>query len=432
MSNLTNFAALTGSQAEVWSRDIWRTVRQNSFFLNIAASGPMSAVHKVTELSRNSKGARAYMTLVADLNTDGATGDNPIWDREEAAHARQIPINIDQLRNATRSRGRLAEQRSVVQFRETARDLLGFWMADRLDQIGCHMVSGWHISQQLNGAMRRGFSVDVNNILSRSVVPATGAPVGYSLADLEFFSDGTGSVAGILPNDPTANRHFRWDADLGLIRIGAAGPQGSGGAVTHLTPQDTPTYELFVELKAIAKDRRIRPVRLDGGSEVYHVFLHPAAMARLKLDPSFLANLRNAGTRGGENPLFSGTAITLDGLVFHEITHMPTTLGAQPLPDITRNGDRGWRWGDHATTPGGVNGARITLLGAQGLAMADIGPVSYEEDTWDFRNQNAISVGKMIGFVRPRFFSPIDNTDIQAQSPVQQEDYGTIQVDVAI
>jgi pyruvate/oxaloacetate carboxyltransferase len=43
-------------------------------------------------------------------------------------------------------------------------------------------------------------------------------------------------------------------------------------------------WEMFVQLKAYAKDRYIRGVKEDGGEETYHAFLTPQAMAKLKMD----------------------------------------------------------------------------------------------------------------------------------------------------
>ena len=54
---------------------------------------------------------------------------------EEPIKAYDQVIRIDQLRNANRLEGRLADQKSIVNFRTTSRDVLAYWAADRVDQL---------------------------------------------------------------------------------------------------------------------------------------------------------------------------------------------------------------------------------------------------------------------------------------------------------
>ena len=146
--------------------------------------------------------------------------------------------------------------------------------------------------------------------------------------------------------------------------------------------------------------------------------MHPNAMAKLKLDSDFLANIRNAGVRGNANPLFSGSVVTVDGLVFHENIHVYNTLGATGGA-APQSGFAGYKWGAAAD----VDGSRILMCGAQALAFADIGGPNWEEDDFDYHNQPGISLGKILGFLKPVFSSFQDGTD---------EDFGVIAIDVAI
>ena len=70
---LTNFAALTEEELTVWSRDFWRVARNASFINQFAGTGPNSMVQRITELTKNEKGARAVITLLADMQEDGTT-----------------------------------------------------------------------------------------------------------------------------------------------------------------------------------------------------------------------------------------------------------------------------------------------------------------------------------------------------------------------
>ena len=124
----TNFAQLTNEQKTIWSRDLWRQARNVSFINQFAATGPTSLVQRVTELTKSEKGARAVLTLIADMTTDGIAGDNTLMGNEEALKSYDQVINIDQLRNANLHKGRMADQRSVVNFRENSKDVLAYWI----------------------------------------------------------------------------------------------------------------------------------------------------------------------------------------------------------------------------------------------------------------------------------------------------------------
>jgi N4-gp56 family major capsid protein len=162
-------------------------------------------------------------------------------------------------------------------------------------------------------------------------------------------------------------------------------------------------------LKAYAKDQYMRGVKSPGGEEVYHCFLTPQAMAQLKLDVTYMTNLRHAQTRSNENPLFTGSSVLIDGIMFHEFRHVYNTSGAAA----------GSKWG----AGGNVNGCQILFCGAQALGMADIGTPEWVEKGFDYENQQGISMGKIAGFLKPKFNSIYSGNTVQ--------DFGVISVYVA-
>ena len=84
---LTNFAALTDEQKTAWSRDLWRVARNSSFINQFTGSGHNSMIQKISELTKSEKGARAVLSLVADLEGDGIAGDAMLEGNEEAMKA---------------------------------------------------------------------------------------------------------------------------------------------------------------------------------------------------------------------------------------------------------------------------------------------------------------------------------------------------------
>tara|TARA_B110000977_G_scaffold136573_1_gene173480 strand:- start:215 stop:1363 length:1149 start_codon:yes stop_codon:yes gene_type:complete len=379
---LTNFGTLSGDQLQTWSRDFWRVARNQSFINQFAGSGSNAMVQRVTELTKNQKGTKANITLLADMTGDGITGDNTLEGNEEALRAYDISIELDQLRFANRIAGRMTDQKTVVNFREQSRDALAYAIADRCDQLAFLALSGVAFTHKNNGGLR-----------------TTSGTAGHELVDLEFASD---------VSAPTSDRHRRWDATDGLV----------AGSTTAVTAADKLQYSTIVELKAYAKDNYIRGIRGAGNQETFHMFVTPQQMANLKLDSDFLANVRNAGVRGTSNSLFSGSSsLMVDGIMIHEFRHVFNTSGATS-GSSSNAGAAGYKWGAGAN----VNGARALFCGAQALAMADIGLPEMVEDTFDYGNQSGISVGKIFGLRKPKY-----NSDISGSV----QDFGVIALDTA-
>jgi N4-gp56 family major capsid protein len=377
---LTNFAALTSEQLTAWSRDFWRVARNMSFVNQFAGSGSNAMIQRVTELTKSDKGTKAVITLLADMSGDGVTGDSTLEGNEEALRAYDITIELDQLRFANRIAGRLADQKSVVNFRETSRDALAYAMADRMDQLAFLTLAGVAYTHKTNGALR-------------SVLAS-----GQNLSNLEFASD---------VSAPTASRHRRVSGD-NLV----------AGDTTAVSATDKLKYRHIVDLKAYAKDQYIRGVRGAGNDEVFHLFVTPQQMASLKLDSDFLANVRNAGIRGPSNQLFAGSSsLMVDGVMVHEFRHVFNTAGATTGTSVNA-GSPGYKWGANAN----VVGARALFCGAQALAMADIGLPEIVEDTFDYQNQSGISIGKIFGLRKPKY-----NSDVTANV----QDFGVIALDTA-
>lgn len=264
----------------------------------------------------------------------------------------------------------MAEQKSVVTFREQSRDKLAYWMGDRIDQLAFLTLSGVAYSKKTNGAAR----------------------TGSDLINLEYAADVTA---------PTTKRHRRWDAVSGLV----------AGDTAAVASTDTPSYKSIIQLKAYAKDHYIRGIRGAGGEEMFHLFLTPKAMALLKQDADYIANLRNAGVRGPSNELFAGasSSVMIEGVAIHEFRHVYNTEG------LTSGVDK---WGSGFD----VDGCRALFCGAQALGFADIGEAYWVEQGKDYENRQGISIGKIFGFLKPKFYNIYDES---------VEDFGVVACDFA-
>lgn len=366
----TNFALLTNEQKTVWSMDFWKQARNQSFINKFLGKDANSMVQHITELKKTEKGARAVITLLADLEGDGVVGDRTLEGNEEILKSYDQVIRIDQLRNANRHEGRMADQKSVINFRENSRDKLAYWLSDRIDQMAFLTLAGKSYSFHPNGTSR----------------------IGSDLKNLEFSAD---VVA------PSSKRVGRWD-NTNKVFV-------TGGGQNTVAATDTPAWEMFVQLKAYAKENYLRGIKEAGGEETYHAFLSPLAMAKLKLDPVYRDNLRYAQQRGAGNELFTGSAVKIDGIYLHEFRHVPNT----------RLAASGAKFGAAGT----VDGCQVLFCGAQALGMADIGNPEWVEKEFDYDNQPGISVAKILGFLKPQFATQY--------SGGTKEDHGVISAYVA-
>lgn len=367
---LTNFGLLTQEQKTIWSMDLWKQARNYSFINRFLGKDSNSIIQHITELKKSEKGARAVLTLLADLEGDGIAGDRTLEGNEEPMKSYDQVIRIDQLRHANRHEGRMADQKSIVEFRNNSRDVLAYWLADRMDQLAFLTMAGMDFSNANSGGTR------------------TGSDLTY----LEFNDDITA---------PTAKRVARWDGTAGNLVI--------GGASSDVVAADTPMWELFVQLKAYAKDNYIRGCKEKGGEECYHVFMSPQAMMRLKLDETYMQNVRHAQPRSDSNPLYTGSTVKIDGIYFHEFRHVPNTRLAASGAKFGAGGD--------------VDGCQMLFCGAQALGMADLGAPEWVERDFDYDNQQGISIQKILGFKKPQFYTQYSGGTV--------EDHGIMSIYVA-
>lgn len=368
----TNFGLLTAHQKKTWSKDFWSQARNYSFINKFMGKNSNSLIQHVDELTKTAKGTQAIITLVADMEGDGVVGDNRLKGNEEALKSYEQVIQFDQMRNGNHNEGRMADQKTIVNFREQSKDKLAYWLSDRMDQLAFLTLSGVPYTMKTNGVAR----------------------VGSKLPDLDFAAD---VVA------PSAKRNVTWDQSAGSIVVNA----GTGGIVAGaIGTGDYPCWEMLVQAKAYAKDNFIRGIKEKGGEETYHVFFTPQQMAKLKLDPTYMQNLRHAQARDGNNALFSGSTVKVDGLYLHEFRHVYNTAGAAG----------GSKWGGG----GNVNGAQALFCGAQAMGMADIGDSEWNEETDDYENSYGIAIAKMLGFLKPQFYTQYSGGTV--------EDHGVLSI----
>lgn len=353
---LTDFGALSQAQKVVWADEISIAGRDESFWLSNGFVGKNTAdmsrpVHRITELTRTERGHRCIMQLVAELQEDGTWGDNELTDNEENLVNDTVEIVIDQMRHGVKSKGKMAEQRTVVRFRSMAKNKLSFWLGDKIDEMMFLVAAGRAFTLTTGGATRSGTS---------------------QLPQAAFASDITA---------PSTNR---------IMYGGDATGEGD------LVAADKMTWDLIVTACAKAKRKRIKPIR-DRGKPHYIIVMSTEQMRDLKKDSDYKTLVSTAGPRGSKNPLFMNAAAVIDGVVLYEHPKTYSTL------DATSGSAK---WGSGNT----VDGAQAILLGSQAIGYSTVGGAEFEEaDKTDYGNRPGISYGRMIGLLKPQFLSIYDS-----------------------
>lgn len=350
----TNFAALTPQQKLVWSRDTWSAARDMMFIKRFMGRTQNAMIQIIKELTKTEKGDQAIIQLVADLVEDGVIGDNEREGNEEAMQSYSQVISLDLLTHSVRNKGKLADQRTVINFREQGRDKLSYWLANRTDQLAFLTLSGIGFAYKNNGSDR----------------------INSPFPQLSFAAD---------VKAPTAKRSLMWD--------GTSLQQSNTGSITNAY---LPNYRMIVDLIAYAKEHYVRPL-MDGGKQYFVLLIAPGTLAALKKDPDYQRAVVAVATKAGtDSPWFTGATVTVDGAVLHEHNLVYTTKGAAA----------GKKWG----AGGNVNGTRTLLCGAQAMGMVDLGAPDWVEKLFQYDSQQGINVDKMIGLLKPQFHSIYDDS----------------------
>lgn len=363
----TDFGALSEAQKRVWSAEIWKAGRDQNFWMSngFMSAGANSPIQRIDNLTETERGRECVMQLVADLQGDGIVGDNLLEGSEEAMWNDTIVIKIDQLRHGVRSKGRMAEQATVIRFRTVGREKLGFWLADKVDEL----------------------------------MFLTAAGVGY---DKKL--DGTTRSASQLPS-------LAFNADVAAPTSGRRMFAGAATSTASLTAADKMTWNLVVSAQAYAKRKRIKPIR-SGGREYYALLVSTEQMRDLKTDPNYQTIVARAAPRGDSNPLFKNAIAVIDGVVIYDHQKVYNTLGLASSS----------KWGSGGT----VDGAQAMMLGAQALGFAKIGNADYNEsDNTDYKNRPGMAIGTVIGMLKPQFKSLFD---LDGSGAATKQDFGVLSI----
>jgi len=350
----TDFGSFSGMKKKVWAARGWKAGRDRTVLLasgqGLFGTDDNKPLHNITELTETERGHQCVMHLINDLTGDGTPGDDELDGNEEAIVIQDTVITTDLLRHGVRNQGKMSEQKTVVRFRTSARDKLGFWLANKLQEMCFLHLAGRPHTRTLRNGLRAARS---------------------KLSRLAFAAD---------VRAPSANRT--------MIAGGVASLSG-------LSASDKMDWDTLVGAHTLASRANLKPI-MYRGKETYLAFLAPEQLRDLKKDEKYNTNVAQGAPRGEKNPLFTGAAAHVDGLILYSHNQVPTNYD-----DTT-----GWGAGND------VEGAQALFLGAQALGVATIGDSQWAEDKQkDYGNKPGISIGRKIGLKKPVFEDPVTETD---------------------
>jgi N4-gp56 family major capsid protein len=331
---------------KVWSEKLNREILPKTIVGKFIGDGPSAVVQKLDELSRGS-GDTVYCNLEYLISGDGVTEGQTLEGNEQRQNFYRDAISINELAQAMRWYTRMANQRVVFKFRDSARAQLSDWFADRLDATFLNHVCG-------------------------NTVQTNTKYTGYN--------------ATLAPS----SSHQIW--------------QGTASADEGLGTSDTFTLSILDDAITVAKTMHdvnglpiLRPVRIAGG-EFFPVILHSHQVRDLKKDTGSggWQDIQKHAMAGGaisDNPIFTGALGTYNGCILFESTRVP--LGC----------DSG------TPTTAVANTRRAVMLGAQSAGIAygrEGGRMErylWNEESFDFGRENAISAALIFGMKKLRFNS---------------------------
>ncbi len=275
----TNYALNHPLAIKKWAPSLMREALKKTYAMQFMSKGKDNIVTIKTDLTTKDGGDRIRVGIRSQLNGGGTSGDNTLEGNEEPLETFYQDVFIDQLRHASRSAGKMSEQRVPFSVREEARDALADWWADRFDT--------W------------------------------------------FFNQLCGNTAVVDARYAGFNSIVAPDADH--ITYGRSGSTSEGSLSDSTVARFNLTFiDTAVEKAKLAKNA-LRPVTINGRKK-YVMFIHTYQVTDLRTSTTAgqWQAIQLAAMQGGKitsNPIYTGALGEYNDVILHESTRVPTAPG---------------------------------------------------------------------------------------------------------
>lgn len=296
-----------------------------------------SIIQVKTQLTDNA-GLIINVPLVTRLTSTGVTGDNTLEGNEEAMLNYNHALNIAQIRNAI-SFGVQEQQSTAIDLMKAGRQMLKLWIMDDLrDAILTAMGSA-----KTDGTTAYGSCTEAERDawLAANYVSATNTRILFgAVASNSSTEDHSTSLGNV---DSTTDKFL------------------------------FATVQLMKRLLKKA-DPHIRPVKVNKGREYYVAFVESYSFRDLKTD--MVEELRDAHTRGSDNPLFQDPDLEADGVLVREVPEIAVISGVGN---------------------GGIDVAPNYFCGAQAVGCAWSQRSKFVTQMDDYENLQGVAVSEIRG-----------------------------------
>jgi N4-gp56 family major capsid protein len=328
----------------VWSKKLLiEAIAQTKIGMLIGSSKD-SIIYRKDELTKQA-GDQITYGLRMNLSGAGVQGDATLEGQEEAVTTFSDSVLLNQIRHATRSAGKMSEQRVPWDVRQDNMDALRDWWAERWDTSAANHLAG-------NAAQ----------------------------TDTKY----TGNNATVAPSTNNVLLH-------GSFTIGAE----------SISTTDTFNLSLIDSCVARAKTMDqlstpqpiIRPTVV-GGEKKYVMFLHPWQVKQLRTNTNNgqWLDIQKAVVSGGaktNNPIFTGALGEYNGVVLHEWSYLPLAVSSAGAAVAN-------------TRAAVFCGAQAGCI-AFGQEGGEPNKMKWFEELFDYGNQLGVSSGAIFGIKKTRF-----------------------------
>lgn len=354
---MANTVTIDANRQELWSKDLLDDVmRDVTNVMKFVGEDENNIVQVKKELGSKG-GDRENFTLIARLAGNGVTGDDELEGNEESMLSYNETLDIDQIRNAVRLKGKLDAQKVVYDQIKPARENLRIWMKEFLV---------------------RQFFLKLGGVTNTSLTDVNGKVVG---------------TRALWSNTPDYIPDADENAGFGARYLCADFAAGT----TSLATSDTMTLDLVTRLYTKAKltDPQIQPLEIDGES-MYVLFLHPLQARDIRLSSDWKTAQENAQRRGDKNPVFGAAIGVWSNVIILENEFVPWLDVS-----VAGNSFRGTGSGTDCAN----DCARAILCGRQAALMAECSnPEALVVEQFDYKNKDGVA-GSFIGGVHKPLFN---------------------------
>lgn len=372
----TSFATGDPRTETIWSKDVFVYALKNMALTPLMGKTNNDLIHvnqRLTELPGDTIIFKSKFPLSGAGQGDGGT----VTGNEESLKRRNMSLVVHERAHGVVSDGPISEQRTDTVIRPEARDDLGDWYSEALENDLITSMAGLYNENSSGAAIET-----INE--------------SYPTSDRIYY--GGQSAAGALGNSEVS---YATDALL------TAGTQASNLMGCNLLSA--------IRRRALACVPRFRPVNIRDLSKInpddvrkgvqgplvgkfFLVLLHPYQIKSIKAETgnattgagSWSQLTAAAQVRGNLNPIFSGASFVHDGMIVWEYDRIPMRTGAS---GTTLAEGFLLNTGRTATSDACANGRTVCrglLLGAQALCFGWAMRLKWHEDKVDARKAQVI------------------------------------------